>query len=229
MKTTPTTTRSRLELESLDGRVMPATITLNTGVVTIKGDALFDVATVQQFQGMIRVAVQSTVPGSSISFSQARLFTPAAVQKVVFIGGAGNDRFSNTSTTPSDAFGQGGNDVLLGGTTSDYLQGGDGNDTLYGSSGADTLLGGAGNDQLLGQGGHDKLYGQGGVDVLNGGAGDDELHGGLDGVRDSLTGGPGADKFKAEMKVVMVPPGIPSLKNIERFLDRTPAQGDTTI
>jgi hypothetical protein len=31
------------------------------------------------------------------------------------------------------------------------------------------------------------------------------------------------------MKVVVVAPGIPVLKNLELFVDRIPAQGDTTI
>ena len=64
-------------------------------------------------------------------------------------------------------FGEGGNDLIEGGTHDDILVG----DTY----GDDTLLGGAGNDWLYGTGGHDYLEGGEGNDTLLGGAGNDTL------------------------------------------------------
>jgi Ca2+-binding RTX toxin-like protein len=259
MKTTPIT-KSRLELESLDGRVMPATITFNAGVVRITGDALTDAATVTQLPGeivpQIKVTVKSTVPASSLSFTQTKFYQATEVLRVVFVGGAGNDRFENSTSEVANAYGDSGNDILIGGSGNDYLNGGDGNDTLVGRGGHDTmhagngndfmygdlgndvllgtsgddyLNGGAGNDQLHGANGNDRLYGLEGVDVLNGGAGNDVLHGGQDHAADLLIGGLGADKFKSEMRLVFNPPSQPVFKNIELFMDRSSAQGDTVI
>jgi Ca2+-binding RTX toxin-like protein len=45
-------------------------------------------------------------------------------------------------------YGEGGNDILVGGDGNDYLHGGTGNDNLTGGAGNDTLVGGAGNDKL---------------------------------------------------------------------------------
>jgi Ca2+-binding RTX toxin-like protein len=225
MKTTPAT-RTRLELESLDGRIVPATIAYSAGVVTITGDPLYDTCTVTQTgPTTLKVAVRSTVPASSISFTKTRLYTASAVNKIVFFGGAGADRFTNHTSKPSYASGDGGNDVLIGGSGRDTFAGGSGNDTLLGVAGNDTLFGGdgndylnggAGNDYLVGESGDDKLYGLGGQDRLYGVAGKDELHGGLDGQRDFLYGGSSGDRFKSDGA-------------IEFFFDYIPAQGDTII
>jgi Ca2+-binding RTX toxin-like protein len=257
MKTTPTTT-SRLALESLDGRIVPATIAYNSVLqsVTVTGDALFDTCTVTSIPGAIRVMVKSSVPASSISFTQTREYAASAVSRIEFLGGDGNDRFVNHTSKNSTAHGQRGNDVLIGGSGmgilagqdgndnlqgrsgNDSLNGGNGNDVLYGEagndilagvSGSDYLNGGAGNDRLQGGDGNDRLFGETGNDKLYGEAGNDELHGGQDGVADSLFGGLGADKFKSEMRAVVVPPGVPALRNIELFMDFSPSQLDMII
>src|SRR5262249_12484566 len=90
---------------------------------------------------------------------------------VFFTGTAGNDYFRNDTWLRSHASGNDGNDYLIGGWNTDHLSGGHGSDHLYGRQG---------------------------VDYLNGGYGDDVLDGGDDGVRDSLIGGPGADKFQRD-------------------------------
>jgi RTX calcium-binding nonapeptide repeat (4 copies) len=80
-----------------------------------------------------------------------------------------------------------------------------------GTSRAETVSGTKANDVLLGRGGNDVLYGRGGNDVLRGGTGNDRLYGGpgkdvlagevgndrlyaRDGVRETVTGGPGFDE-----------------------------------
>ncbi|MEA2506384.1 MAG: hypothetical protein QOH48_1002 [Actinomycetota bacterium] len=79
-------------------------------------------------------------------------------------GGAGDDSLSDTQL----AYGEGGNDTLIG--TPGY-------DNLYGGAGADTIKGRTGNDSLLGGTGDDILNskdGTAGNDTANGGAGVDQ-------------------------------------------------------
>ncbi|MEQ1577080.1 MAG: Ig-like domain-containing protein [Hyphomicrobium sp.] len=85
--------------------------------------------------------------------------------------------------------------TFIGGAGEDEFIGDDGVDTLTGNGGNDILTGFNGNDILNGGDGDDELFGQGDLDTLNGGAGDDLLDGGGDTVRDTLTGGTGADTF----------------------------------
>lgn len=131
--------------------------------------------------------------------------------------GDGADKFRGfEGTTTGDVFGEGGNDLLIGGANSDRLDGGDGDDVLRGRDGEDTLLGGGGvdllrggksDDSLDGSGGNDELYGGSGNDELIGGAGFDALHGGNDddmlyggGGRDELNGGRGNDTLSGGTK-----------------------------
>jgi len=121
------------------------------------------------------------------------------------IGEAGND----------DIDGGGGNDVVHAGADDDVVHGGDGNDTILGLKGEDVLFGGWGQDQLDGGLGNDNLRGEdsndfleGGADndILDGGAGTDTLYAGDGndyliggrGVGDSMRGGLGNDKFRAD-------------------------------
>jgi hypothetical protein len=179
--TTTTPVKLRLELESLDARVMPASITFNAGVVRINGGSLNDAGTVTQLPGeivpQIKVTLKSTAPGASVGVTQTRVFQASEVLKVIFVGGTGNDRFENSTSEVANAYGGNGNDVLLGGSSSDYLQGDEGNDQLQGRSGNDTISGGVGNDVMFGENGNDIILGSIGNDYLSGGAGNDQLHG----------------------------------------------------
>jgi len=83
-------------------------------------------------------------------------------------------------------FGNGGNDVLIGGALGDVINGGQHEDHLIGNGGADWLVGGDDNDLLEGGSGNDLLEGGNGLDVLAGNAGFDRL-----------LGGAGADHFSA--------------------------------
>jgi hypothetical protein len=72
------------------------------------------------------------------------------------------------------AFGEGGDDSLVGGSGSpsgDYLSGGDGADALNAGSELGGLDGGSGDDTLMGGPRNDHLFGSRGADVMSGGAG----------------------------------------------------------
>jgi Ca2+-binding RTX toxin-like protein len=177
-------------------------------------------------------------------------FDRAAVNGMYFLGGEGNDRFDNATSVPSSAYGGGGDDVLWGGFTNDALYGGAGNDQLLGFGGNDLLLGDDGDDLVSGGSGKDTLYGDSydidtghsgtgrdsldggaGADYLHGGAGDDHLDGGFDGLRDTVTGGTGADTFVTHWTWAPVYlPGYPPLwypqYESENVLDFDAAAGD---
>ena len=112
--------------------------------------------------------------------------------------------------------GDGGSNILLGGTAGDVVLGGFGVDTIRGGSGddylcgeyqADEILGGSGsdtvwggtdfsNDVMAGGLGDDFLAGEGGDDFLAGEDGSDQMYGGVG--RDVLYGGAGNDFLYGE-------------------------------
>lgn len=121
------------------------------------------------------------------------------------IGEAGND----------EIYAGDGNDIVHAGAGNDMVYGGDGNDTILGLNGndvlgggwgQDSLDGGRGGDHLLGENSNDFLEGGPDNDILDGGAGTDTLYGGDGndyliggrGIRDSMRGGMGNDKFRAD-------------------------------
>ena len=73
---------------------------------------------------------------------------------IVNLGGGvltGNDVTNALSTQTNDAlqaFGEEGDDVLIGGGGADLLDGGDDDDTITGGAGGDTLTGGGGSDRF---------------------------------------------------------------------------------
>lgn len=127
------------------------------------------------------------------------------------IGTEGNDTLDGGQFY-TRIFGQGGNDILRGGTGDNILDGGADADSLFGNDGADVLVGGTGDDlldggtgadTLSGGIGNDLLQGQDGADTLDGETGDDRLDGGtgndvlLAGVgNDQLSGGAGNDTYR---------------------------------
>ncbi|MEM6447500.1 MAG: calcium-binding protein, partial [Cyanobacteria bacterium P01_D01_bin.123] len=103
------------------------------------------------------------------------------VSKVVFSGGDGDDLFdASASTQRLHAYGDAGNDTLLGGAAKDWLNGGDGNDYLQGGDSTDILFGHEGNDTLVGDTGNDlKIAGSGDDRLIwNNGDGSDFMLGG---------------------------------------------------
>jgi hypothetical protein len=65
------------------------------------------------------------------------------------VGGEGRDKMYGWNTQNVTMWGQGGDDVLLGGPGNDILHGGEGNDTLNGGAGDDRLFGGPGADVFV--------------------------------------------------------------------------------
>jgi Ca2+-binding RTX toxin-like protein len=140
--------------------------------------------------------LQGPAPAGCTADGTDLLCAANAVMAVEVHGGAGDDSIENDSSVGSfTAFGESGDDVLLGGADKDVLDGGDGNDRLIGGDGDDDLSDGAGDDHLSGGAGDDHAGSGSGGDVLDGGAGDDTLGGGAD--ADTLVGGGGADVLDA--------------------------------
>ncbi|MDZ7905235.1 MAG: hypothetical protein U5N55_05250 [Cypionkella sp.] len=77
-------------------------------------------------------------------------------------------------------FGQGGDDMAIGGIGNDVMGGREGEDTLFGDFGDDYLIGGEGDDSADGGDGADTIYGDDGKDALTGAAGADMLYAGAD-------------------------------------------------
>lgn len=123
-------------------------------------------------------------------------FTLGAGGRVIVYGGEGSDYiYATDSSAPVMIYGQGGHDVITGGSADDNIDGGAGFDRISGMAGNDTLLagdngalldGGAGNDLLVGGAADDYLFGREGNDLLIGGNGHDSLEGG--GGEDLLIG-----------------------------------------
>lgn len=116
-----------------------------------------------------------------------------SVQRVEFVGGAGDDTFNGAAVNkPMTITGNGGNDTLTGGGQNDSIVGNGGNDVIRGGMGNDTITGGDGNDTLNGGDGEDTMAGDAGNDVISGDAGNDTLRD-LGGGDDTLVGGDGND------------------------------------
>lgn len=114
--------------------------------------------------------------------------------EITFGGGIGNDTLDASGTNiPIFAFGDAGEDLLIGGRGADTLQGGDDKDVLTGNSGADVLNGNAGNDTITGGAGSDLLNGGDDNDMLDGGANNDAIAGFAG--DDVIIGGTGTDKL----------------------------------
>jgi Ca2+-binding RTX toxin-like protein len=141
----------------------------------------------------------------------------------VIVGTDYND-FIRLGAADDTAYGEGGDDIIYGGSPTiagdvggasaglDHLYGGAGQDVLYGEDMPDLMDGGAGDDwlyggssgasingvdQLVGSEGNDHLYGGTGIDKLYGGLGDDYIYGGAD--TDPFTsGGDGNDYINGD-------------------------------
>ncbi len=128
------------------------------------------------------------------------LYAAAAVQFTnsgtirgsVTLSNLGFDRYDGTGGHVLGVVqGQGGDDLLIGGSFMDSLDGGDGNDSIHGAGGNDILFGGSGDDTIQGGEGDDYVLASLGEDQLEGGAGNDTLLG--EAGPDVLDGGDGID------------------------------------
>ncbi len=122
-----------------------------------------------------------------------------------FFGGSGF--FSGFGLFNDEIFGNGGNDILVGGLGFDDIRGGSGNDAILGGDGIDIARGGADEDYVWGDGGRDLLFGNSGDDFLFGGDDNDKLLGGGgddllngDAGDDWLIGGGGEDTFQFDFQ-----------------------------
>jgi Ca2+-binding RTX toxin-like protein len=108
----------------------------------------------------------------------------------LLVGGTGDDSLYGHEGNDS-LWGGAGNDLLHGLQGDDVINGGSGNDVAEGGEGSDTINGGDGNDGMQGEGGNDVLLGAVGDDTVEGNAGDDLLLGGTG--TDHLAGHDGND------------------------------------
>lgn len=157
-----------------------ASVELDGMTLTIVGSDVADFVEVQQDGDL--VAVRQL--GGRTSY-----FQRPQVESILFRGYGGDDRFSNDTDIPCEAYGYGGSDTLEGGGAVDKLNGGTGEDTLRGNDGDDILAGGCHDDELHGGPGKDRIWDGPGNDSVWGDGGDDRFYGGCG--NDWLSGGPG--------------------------------------
>jgi Ca2+-binding RTX toxin-like protein len=210
----------RPNLESLEGRLVPATFQALTIVdtqltvftrqtaagkqVVIDGSVHDDLATITQFdraKGFMEIKLEQWSGGINVGTklggSRVRLhgLKLQAAESVFVDAKEGDDRINNFTSATMLAFGRAGNDQMVGGSGADRMFGNRGNDILDGGAGKDTLFGDNGdNDPSVP--GRDVLRGGGGGDTLVGDAGDDHLSGGGD--DDHLFGNAGRDTLLGE-------------------------------
>lgn len=142
-----------------------------TGEITIGGTNDADIALVTQVNGVVTVTHEGFA---------TRSFAASDVNSILFVGLAGDDRFENRTAIAANAFGQLGNDTLIGGSGADQLLGNNGDDIIVGNGGDDVLVAGNGDDNVNAGAGNDLVIGVRGFNIIEGGTGDDELFGGLD-------------------------------------------------
>ena len=153
-----------------------------TGQILIGGTNNADRAIVRQVGDTVTVTQQGF---------QTQQFEASEVQSILFVGLRGDDYFENRTSISSIAFGQVGNDTLIGGSGADRLFGNTQDDIIRGNGGDDFLVAGIGNDVVNGGDGDDRILGIHDINTLNGDAGNDTIFGGLD--EDTISGGDGDD------------------------------------
>jgi Ca2+-binding RTX toxin-like protein len=208
----------RLELESLECRTNPSSISYNvatntivysggpfeTNNITVTGNG--NTVTIQDAGANGILVAPPDLPKFIVNGNSVTYIGNAQVVKVQVNGNDMNDTISAATLLGIgfEAFGGEGNDTIHGSNGDDLLEGNGGNDIVMGLNGHDTIRGGNGDDYLYGEsdlagdsgsnGGandHDDMDGGSGVDILFGNGGDDSLRGG-DG-NDNLFGGDGRD------------------------------------
>lgn len=143
----------------------------STGEVLIGGTHGNDVGQVTQANDVITVTQEGF---------DTRTFDVSEVNSIVFVGLRGDDFFQNQTAIPSRAFGNAGNDTLIGGSGADRLVGHTDNDIIRGNGGNDVLIAGNGNDNIDAGAGNDTVVGVRGSNVIESGTGDDRVFGGED-------------------------------------------------
>jgi uncharacterized protein GlcG (DUF336 family) len=154
-------------VERLEEREVPATFSVNAGVLTVVGTPQDDRITIATDATATQLVVQDN--GRVI----ARL-PSASITGIQVFAGEGNDRVQVTSSVRQTAVLDGGNgkNTLIAGSGPTTLIGGTGNSKLGGGSGSTTFIGGSGNELLVGgTGGNTGTAGAGANKVINVNAG----------------------------------------------------------
>ena len=172
------------QFQKLEDRKLLAAIAFDGGQLYLAGDAGNNVATLTTVDNgsTFRATVDNVTRDIAVS----------SVDQINFLGFAGNDTFTNSTSATVTAYGHNGNDTLRGGPGADVLIGGAGNDRIFGNDGNDRLVGANGNDTINGGNGNDRIFGSAGTNILNGDNGDDVMYGSNDGD-DIMKGGNGTD------------------------------------
>jgi hypothetical protein len=105
----------------------------------------------------------------------------AELESIQLVGGPDANAIDLDAVAPAQfpavdfvgAFGDDGDDTILGSAFADDLTGDVGDDVLRGNAGDDELSGGEGSDRLLAGAGDDSLFASAGSDTLDGGEGSD--------------------------------------------------------
>ena len=183
----PLSATATIQIQLTDVNETPSPgVTFANGEMTIRGTAGTDYIYV--WSGAANQQVFAWFAGTVYG---PYTVAPGGTRVRVF-GGDGSDYIYATDARVSvQIHGEGGHDLITGGTASDLLFGGDGTDRISGLGGDDLIRGEGGSDYLYGNAGNDLLLGGDGDDWIEGAEGDDVIVGGLG--WDSLRGGAGND------------------------------------
>jgi Ca2+-binding RTX toxin-like protein len=187
--------RTRLQVESLEGRacptgpIPPPTVNLDyvvngmsstqTQDLVVVTPVIFSTVRVTHHVGVFMFNAQGGVvpiPGTTPTLIKDAVVNMAN-RRLVVNAGPGPDIVVNFAHLPTLLNGGEQNDKLFGGPGSDSIDGGPGDDTLEGRGNNDTIYGGLDKDTMLGNEGHDILYGGAGDDIIAGGDGADHVYG----------------------------------------------------
>ncbi len=179
-------------------------------IVYITGDEWADSCDVYINGDEIEIELRVFDADGELDDTDTRDYDLDDIDLIVFRGLGGNDYFVNDTYVPCHAYGDAGNDVLLGGW---------GNDDIYGGTGNDYVDGRNGNDDLWGNAGYDYLYGGNGNDYLNAGSGENEW---------VIAGQGGADTFATPATMGYNSRQLVPLSRFVYFSDFNPQQ-DTEV
>lgn len=187
------------QVEALECRANPSTVTLANGVITVTGDQANNDCTVTVTD--VGLPAPKVIVDIDVVHREYALADVTAIAVTLNGGGdwftyANNASDENNDYTPVDdsaltvtVNGSGGDDgvVILGGSARYVIAGNSGDDIIdcSGTTGGCTVKGGAGDDwidgsdyddQLYGNDGNDTLWGWDGADTIDGGAGTNRVY-----------------------------------------------------
>ena len=180
---------TRANFETLESReyMSAATIGLQDGVLTLTADP--------NTASTIEVAFSANHKYvTATATDKHETFRVNQIKSLVLIGSTKNDYIyvDPKLGLPAEINGNGGNDIIWGGTGLDTINGGNGNDQIHGHGAIST---GSGNDTVWGSNLGDSIYAGSGSDLVIGGNGNNLIYGGSG--NDTLISGTGNDKILA--------------------------------